>query len=198
MVWDTDRNDLGVVAQDISLAPSHRPISGEILAVRRRSGDGTGWTLSLLDVKSASLTDIWTETNLEAEATGAHYTAVWSPDGQRLAFLVDRDNRPSVILGIYSWAEQKVISRRDLNRQDVRFTELIWTPDGREVVIRNRGRKGLEFFNVNLEPTHFASYPEGARFYGLNVVGDKLLTYDERNHRLWRLDLKTEQWRCIF
>ena len=198
MAWDIDQNEMRILARSAMLGLSYRSTPDDIIPARRRSADGTGWTLSLLSLGTAFLTDIWTETNLVAEFASVRYVTGLSPDGQKLSFLVDRDNPPRCVLGIYGWPEQKIISQRDLSRKDIRYTELAWTPDGREVVIRNLGRKGLEFFDEKLEPTRFVTYPEGRDFYGLKAVGDKLLISDFRADRLWRLDLKTEQWKRVY
>ena len=196
--WDVDKNELRVLAEDATLNLAYRSAPEEIIPVRRRSADGTGWTFSLLNLGTGSLTDVWTETNVVTQLASVRYMAAWNPDMKKLAFSVLRDNPPICVLGIFSWLDQNVIRQRDLNTKEVAYWDLAWTPDGGELVMRNMSRKGLEFFSGDLEPIRFVAFPEGEIFHGLRVVGEKLIVQDWSAYRIWRLDLTTEQWKRVF
>jgi TolB protein len=135
--------------------PAARPtaeIGGRV--VFHRQEEGGRFNIYILDLKTGELTQL-------TEGTGNNYDPVWSPDGTRIAFMSDREQRPP-----YStlWVMNADGTEQRPLLASTRYLELgpTWSPDGTRIAFQSDrdGNADIFIFDLRSESlTNLTQHP---------------------------------------
>lgn len=156
--------------------------------------------VSLLDPAKGETASVMTVVSPGSTIWSSVRSPVWSRNGDKVAFLVQRDGG-FLTPAVYLLKEHRLVMPDDVRVQGspAPFSSLGWTAGGLRLVLTIPGERSLRILGPDLSVRTTMAVPGsiGADFYAW-PVDDAIFVLDFTKEAIWRLDLKTEKWRKIW
>lgn len=174
--------------RDVVLVISKKDLEGPIEA-------------SLLDIGTAEVSAVMTIESSRTPVWSAFQSAVWSPKGDKVAFLILHDGGNAVPV-IYVRSERRVVTPGDIQ---IKKSKVGWEPalgwiDDTKLILSLPEDRSIKILGPGLAEERTLSIP--------TQVGEKSAAWSDGSSvfladfgekgSVWRLDLKTEKWKKIW
>lgn len=103
------------------------------------------------DVRPERLTD-----------SGANYAPAWSPDGQRIVFVSERDGNPELYTATVDIARARLSDEVRLTNDGAQDREPHWSPDGQWIVFVSERNGNPELYRIRPDGTNLERLTTGA------------------------------------
>jgi hypothetical protein len=131
--------------------------------------------------------------------------AVWSQKGDRVAFLA-QESRGVFSAAIYSRSDRRLIEEKNLSAEKPSPQEpsslnpsIDWIDEDTRLILGVPKERCLKVLGLDLAVEKKIPVPPRlGKEYGVRAAGDAVLIQDFTNVTVWRLDLKTDNWKKIW
>jgi TolB protein len=129
---------VGTVLIGLMMTAGKAVSSEEMVFVSNRNP--RGWDIYIMDVNRGLVSNLTHNDDEELDA-------MWSPDGERIAFTSDRDGKRQLYL-----MDDEGGQIRQLTKSDFASQSPVWSPDGRRIVFYRRAQETLQqVYMLNLD-----------------------------------------------